>query len=251
MARLKNKVAIITGASFGIGLAAARAFVAEGARIVAVARGEAGLAALRSECGEQVATLAGDIGEDGVHAAAVALAAERFGGLDIAFNNAGMLGEMAPAAEISPAGWQATLATNLTGAFLAIRHQVPALVARGGGSIVFTSTFVGHTVGFPGMAAYAASKAGLIGLMQVLAAEYGPQGVRANVLIAGGADTPMGRSVMDTPEKRAFVEGLYPLKRLARAEEIAQAALFLASDAASFITGAAVPVEGGVSIART
>ena len=125
------------------------------------------------------------------------------------------------------------------------------MVARGGGSLIFTSTFVGHTVGFPGMAAYAASKAGVIGLMQVLAVEYGPKGVRANAILAGGTDTPMGQSVADTPESKAFVEGLHALKRIARPEEIAHAALHLASDAASFMTGAAVAVDGGISINRT
>lgn len=254
MARLWDKVAIITGASSGIGRAAAIRFAAEGARVVAVARGREGLDRLAGEvraAGGEIAVLAGSVADEAVAEQAVAVARERFGGLDIAFNNAGALGEMGPAAAVSRSGWQDAIDVNLTGSFLCARHQVPAMVERGGGSILFTSSFVGHTVGFPGMAAYAASKAGLIGLMQVLAAEYGPQKVRANVLIVGGTDTPMGRQVIDTPEMRAFVEGLYPLKRLAEPGEIAEAALFLASDASSFVTGAALPVEGGVSINRT
>lgn len=125
------------------------------------------------------------------------------------------------------------------------------MVARGRGSIIFTSTFVGHTVGFPGMAAYAASKAGLIGMTQVIAAELGPKCVRANALLPGGTDTPMGRSVANTLEVKAFVEGLHALKRPAAPEEVASAALFLASDAASFVTGTAMLVDGGVSINRT
>jgi NAD(P)-dependent dehydrogenase (short-subunit alcohol dehydrogenase family) len=254
MARLKDKVAIITGASSGIGRAATLLFAAEGARIVAVARGQEGLDRLAEEVravGGEIEVLAGSVADEVVAERAVALARERFGGLDIAFNNAGALGEMGPAATISREGWQDAIDVNLTGSFLCAKHQVPAMVERGGGSILFTSSFVGHTVGFPGMAAYAASKAGLIGLMQVLAAEYGPQKVRANVLIVGGTDTPMGRQVINTPEMRSFVEGLYPLKRLAEPDEIAEAALFLASDASSFVTGAALPVEGGVSITRT
>jgi NAD(P)-dependent dehydrogenase (short-subunit alcohol dehydrogenase family) len=254
MQRLKDKVAIVTGASSGIGKAAVRLFAAEGARIVAVARGREGLQALAAEIGQaggEVAILAGDVAEEAIAEAAVALARQRFGGLDIAFNNAGGLGEMGPAAGLSRDGWQRAIDVNLTGSFLGAKHQVQAMLERGGGSVIFTSSFVGHTVGFPGMAAYAASKAGLIGLMQVLAAEYGPQKVRANVLVVGGTDTPMGWQVINTPEMRSFVEGLYPLKRLAAPEEIAEAALFLASDAASFVTGAALPVEGGVSINRT
>ncbi|WP_439575659.1 SDR family oxidoreductase [Phreatobacter sp.] len=254
MTRLQNKVAIITGASSGIGRAAALLFAAEGCRIVAVARGQAGLDALARDIGTaggEIATLAGDVAGEDVAEAAVALAQQRFGGLDIAFNNAGALGEMGPAATVSRTGWQEAVDVNLTGSFLGIRHQVPAMIARGGGSILFTSSFVGHTVGFPGMVAYAASKAGLIGLMQVVAAEYGPQKIRANVLLVGGTDTPMGRQVITTPEMRSFVEGLYPLKRLAEPGEIAEAALFLASDASSFVTGSALAVEGGISINRT
>jgi NAD(P)-dependent dehydrogenase (short-subunit alcohol dehydrogenase family) len=158
---------------------------------------------------------------------------------------------MGPVTGLSLAGWRDTLDTNLTSAFLGAKHQVPAMIERGGGSLIFTSTFVGHTVGFPGMAAYAASKAGLIGLMQVIAAEYGPQGIRANALLPGGTDTPMGRAVSNTPEALAFVQGLHALKRLATPREIAQSALYLASDASSFTTGTALLVDGGVSITRT
>jgi len=102
----------------------------------------------------------------------------------------------------------------------------------------------------PGMAAYAASKAGLVGLVQVIAAEQGALGIRANALLPGGTDTPMGRSVMSSPEAQAHVEGLHALKRLARPEEIAEAALFLASDASSFMTGSAMVVDGGISVVR-
>ena len=183
--------------------------------------------------------------------AAVALALARYGGLDMAFNNVGSLGEMAPAHTVSAAGWRDTIESNLTSAFLGIRAQVPALLARGGGSIVFTSTFVGHAVGFPNMAAYAASKAGLGGLAQVLAAELGASNIRANVILSGGVDTPMGRIVTSTPEALAFVAGLHALKRVASPTEIAQAALFLCSSDASFITGTTLSVDGGVSINRT
>ena len=127
------------------------------------------------------------------------------------------------------------------------------MVDRGGGSLIFTSTFVGHTVGMPGMTSYAASKAGLIGLTQVLAAEYGPKGVRVNALLPGGTDTPASiTNAPDAgPEVLAFVEGLHALKRIAQPEEIARSALYLASDASSFTTGTALFADGGVSINRT
>jgi NAD(P)-dependent dehydrogenase (short-subunit alcohol dehydrogenase family) len=127
------------------------------------------------------------------------------------------------------------------------------MIARGGGSLIFTSTFVGYTVGFPGMVAYAASKAALIGLVQVIAAESGAKGIRANAILPGGTDTPMNvaNSPGAAPETRAFVESLHALKRIAAPEEIARSVLYLASDASSFTTGAALLVDGGVSINRT
>jgi len=253
MQALKDKVAIVTGASSGIGRAAALLFALEGARVVATARRKGPLDALVTEivaAGGRAVAVAGDV-KDASHAETlVETAREQFGGLDIAFNNAGTLGEMGPVPEVSLSGWRDTLETNLTSAFLAARHQLPAMVERGGGSLIFTSTFVGHTVGFPGMAAYAASKAGLLGLTQVLAAEYGPQGIRVNALLPGGTDTPMGRLVADTPEKQDFVAGLHALKRIAAPEEIARSALYLASEAGSFTTGTAMLVDGGVSVLR-
>ncbi|UTH75010.1 SDR family oxidoreductase [Chromobacterium sp. IIBBL 290-4] len=253
MAQLAGKVAIITGASSGIGRAAARLFAREGARVVLVARRAQALEALSDEiiaAGGEAVCLAGDVREEQTAAAAVALARERFGGLDIAFNNAGMLGDNAPTHLLSADNWRQVLDTNLSGAFLAARQQIPVMLARGGGALLFTSSFVGQTAGFPGMAAYAASKAGLIGLSQVIAAEYGAQGIRANALLPGGTDTEMGRSAAPTAEARSFVEGLHALKRLAEPEEIARAALFMLSDAASFITGEAIRADGGVSITR-
>uniref|UniRef100_UPI00249360D6 SDR family oxidoreductase n=1 Tax=Sinimarinibacterium flocculans TaxID=985250 RepID=UPI00249360D6 len=156
-----------------------------------------------------------------------------------------------PTADITAHQWRETVDTNLTSAFFAAKHQMPAMLQRGAGSVIFTSTFVGYTVGFPGAAAYAASKAGLVGLTQALAAEFGPRSVRVNALLPGGTDTPMAARMNGTPEALAQVASLHALKRIARPEELAQAALFLASDAASFMTGTAMLVDGGVSINRT
>jgi NAD(P)-dependent dehydrogenase (short-subunit alcohol dehydrogenase family) len=254
MTSLTNKVAIITGASSGIGRAAAKLFAAEGAKLVVSARRQAELDKLVAEIennGGIATAVAGDTKDEATARRLVETAKNRFGGLDIAFNNAGATGEMGPVPEISVAGWDETLAVNLTSAFLNARHQIPAMIERGGGSIIFTSTFVGYSIGFPGLGAYAASKAGVIGLAQVIAAEFGAQRIRANALLPGGTDTEAGRSVINTPEIRTFVEGLHALKRLAEPEEIARSALYLASDASSFMTGSALLVDGGISVART
>ena len=254
MKMLSEKVAIITGASSGIGRAAARLFAKEGAKVVVAARRRKELDEVVAEivaAGGAAVAHAGDVREEACAQELVELARREYGGLHIAFNNAGTLGEMGPVTEVSLAGWRDTLDTNLTSAFLGAKHQVPAMIEGGGGSLIFTSTFVGHTAGMPGMTAYAASKAGLIGLTQVIAAEFGAKGIRANAILPGGTDTPMGRSVANTPEAKAFVEGLHALKRIAAPEEIARSVLHLASDASSFMTGAALLVDGGVSINRT
>lgn len=253
---LENKVAIITGATSGIGLAAARLFAREGASLVLSGRREDVLDELVQEiqsAGGKAVAVAGDVKTEQHAKACVDAATEHFGGLDIAFNNAGGSGAMGSVMDVSEAGWRDTLDTNLTSAFLGSKHQVPAMLERGGGSLIFTSSFVGSTVGFPGMAAYAASKAGLTGLAQVLAAEFGKNGVRANVLLPGGTDTPSNAANAPGagPETKSFIEGLHTLKRLGRPEELAQAALFMASDASSFMTGTTMLVDGGVSINRT
>lgn len=254
MKALSEKVAIVTGASSGIGRAAALLFAREGAKVVVSARRQAELDVLVEEivaAGGAAIAHAGDAKDEACAETLVTRATREFGGLDIAFNNAGTLGEMGPVTEISLEGWRDTLETNLTSAFLGAKYQVPAMIARGGGSLIFTSTFVGYSVGFPGMTAYAASKAGLVGLTQVLAAELGAEGIRVNAILPGGTDTPLGRAVANTPEAKAHVESLHALKRIAAPEEIAQSVLHLASDASSFITGAAILVDGGISINRS
>lgn len=253
MKMLNNKVAIITGASSGIGRASALLFAQHGAKLVLNARRQAGLDTLLNEIktiGAQAIAVAGDVQDEALAQQLVQAAQQEFGGLDIAFNNAGTTGHMAAVDELSLQDWQHTLNTNLNSAFLAAKYQLPAMRQRGGGSLIFTSTFVGYTTGFPGMAAYAASKAGLIGLTQVIAAENGKHGIRANALLPGGTDTPMGRSVATTPEARQVIASLHALQRMATPEEIAQSALYLASDAASFVTGTALLVDGGVSVYR-
>jgi NAD(P)-dependent dehydrogenase (short-subunit alcohol dehydrogenase family) len=256
MTVLAGKVAIVTGASSGIGRATALLFASEGAMLVVTARRKSQLDELIAEierAGGKAVAVAGDVRDEALAKELVDTATHRFGGLDVAFNNAGSIGKMGPTADVSLAAWQDTLDTNLTSAFLGAKYQVPAMIARGGGSLIFTSSFVGYTVGMPGMAAYAASKAGLIGLTQVLAAEFGAKRIRANAILPGGTDTPASitNAPDATPEVLAFVENLHALKRMARPEEIARSVLHLASDASSFITGTALLVDGGVSINRT
>jgi len=256
MGALSEKVAIVTGASSGIGRAAATLFAREGAAVVVSGRDHRRLDELVEEiiaAGGRAVAVAGDVRDEGVASGLVETATRRFGGLDVAFNNAGATGVTGPTHELSLDDWRETIESNLTGAFLGARHQLPAMLERGGGSIIFTSSFVGNTTGFPGMSAYAAAKAGLVGLARNIAAEYGARGVRANAILPGGTDTPsnVANAPGAPPGTRAFVEGLHAVKRMATPMEIARTVLHLASDDSSFVTGTALLVDGGVSIART
>lgn len=254
MKTLENKVAIVAGASSGIGHATARRFAAEGAKVVVGARRGELLNELVENiraAGGEACALAGDVQDEGYARALVDCACASYGGLDIAFNNVGTIAPMGATTDIPLDDWRRALDVNLTSAFLAAKHQVPALRARGGGALIFTGTFVGYTVAFPGIAAYAASKSGLIGLTQALAVEYAADNVRVNVVLPGGTDTAMYREMNATPESREFITGLYPMRRLATPEEIAGAVLYLASNDATFVTGTAFLVDGGVSINRT
>ena len=214
---LKDKTIIITGASSGIGAAAALLFAAEGANVVLGARREAELNALVGQITQsngKAVCLAGDVIDGAYAMALVDLAEQRFG-------------------------------TNLSSAFFAAKAQLPAMKKRGGGSIVFTGTFVGFSNGgMPGMGAYAASKAGLIGLVQSLACDHAAQGIRINTILPGGTKTNMAG---DDPATHEFIAGLHPLKRMAEPKEIAQAALFLLSDRSSFVTGSPLAVDGGMA----
>lgn len=243
-AMLAGKVAIVTGASRGIGLATARMLAEHGAAVVMNARDEGALnaaaMALRLSGGEAVA-VAGDVVLDDTHARLVDTATRAFGGLDIAINNAGVVGPIGPLSEIEPHAWWQVLDTNLSSAYLGARRQIPAMLARGGGAIVFTSSFVGTSVGLPGMAAYGAAKAGLMGLVKGITADHAAQGIRANALLPGGVDTDMAGD----QAQKDWAAGLHAVKRIARPEEIAAAALFLVSPLASFVAGTALFADGG------
>lgn len=246
---LKQKTIVITGASSGIGAAAAQIFAREGANVVLGARRQSQLqqqVAAIQEAGGTAVALVGDVTDPQFSEALVALAQERFGGLDGAFNNAGIMGDLGPVDEMSLDNWQAVLSANLTGAFLSARAQIPALRAKGCGAMVFTGSFVGYSnSGLPGMAAYAASKAGLTGLVQSLANDLAAEKIRVNALLPGGTLTPMAG---EDPAAHEFIASLHPMGRMAQPEEIAKTAAYLLSEQASFVTGAMMPVDGGVSV---
>lgn len=245
---LKDKTVIVTGASSGIGAAAAFLLASKGANVVLGARRKAELDQLVGQITQSngnAVCLPGDVSDETYAEALVRCARENFGGLDGAFNNAGMTGDMGPVPDMQASNWHEVMAVNLNSGFYAAKYQIPALRENGGGSIVFTSSFVGHTIGLPGMAAYAAAKAGLVGMTQVLAAEHGTENIRVNALLPGGTMTPMAG---DDAGFHEVVRGFHALKRMAKPAEIAQVALFLLSENASFVTGSAMIADGGNSI---
>ena len=253
MKMLDGKVAIVTGASSGIGKATALLFAKEGAQVVIGARREAELGKVLDEIkksGGEGSLLAGDVTSESYNQSLVELALSQYNKLDVAFNNAGTLGVPGPIQELSNKDWDLSIATNLTSCFLAAKYQVPVMLERGG-SIIFTSSFVGNTAGFPQQTAYAASKAGVVGLTKALATEVSSQGIRVYFLLPGGTDTGMSKEFGDSDEVRAFVRSLHAMKRIATPDEIAKSALYLASDLSSFTTGTAMLVDGGVSVNRT
>ncbi|MEM8976028.1 MAG: SDR family oxidoreductase [Pseudomonadota bacterium] len=247
---LTNKTFIVTGASSGIGASAALLLASNGANVVLGARRKAELDQLVTQISQSkgnAVSLSGDVSDEAYAKALVRCAQETFGGLDGAFNNAGIIGDMGPVPDMHSSNWDKVIAVNLSSGFYAAKYQVPALIESGGGSIVFTSSFVGHTIGLPGMAAYAAAKSGLIGMTQVLAAEHGAENVRVNALLPGGTLTPMAG---DDASFHEVVSRFHALKRMAEPSEIAQVALFLLSDDASFVTGSAMIADGGNSITK-
>jgi NAD(P)-dependent dehydrogenase (short-subunit alcohol dehydrogenase family) len=248
MEQLMGKVAIVTGASAGIGRAAAFALAAEGASVVVsdidVERGEEVAAAIRDKGGSAL-FVAADVSDDVQVAALVDAAVETFGGLDLAFNNAGIEGATAPTAECAVTNWHRTLAVNLTGVWSCMRHEIPRMLERGGGSIVNNASVAG-LVGFVGIPAYVASKHGVVGLTKTAALEYAAQGIRVNAVCPGVIDTEMvERFIGGSPEARDAMLAMEPVGRLGLAEEIADAVVWLCSPRSSFVTGQAIAVDGG------
>jgi NAD(P)-dependent dehydrogenase (short-subunit alcohol dehydrogenase family) len=251
MQRLAEKVAIVTGGASGIGQAIARRFAAEAAAVVVFdcdAGGAAATAHSISEASGLAIDFAGDVTDDASAGAAVERAIDAFGRLDVLVNCAGYGGGgLGAASSFDLELWQKSLAVNLTGPFLMMRHAVPAMLARGGGSIVNVASAAG-IVGMAGTFAYSAAKGGLVNLTRSLAVTYAAKGVRVNCVCPGVTDTPMLDVIRAHPQRDAIFRSymrLQPIARLATPEEIANAVLFLASDEASFVVGAVLAADGG------
>jgi NAD(P)-dependent dehydrogenase (short-subunit alcohol dehydrogenase family) len=249
--RLRGKVALISGGAGSIGAATARLFVAEGARVVITDLDAGALPQLAVELGESAAAQPADVTDSAQVRAAVDLAVQRLGGLDVAFANAGVFGAIAPVAEYPEDVFDHVMAVNVRGTFLFARHALAAM--RDGGSLILNSSVVGLTSD-PGICAYATSKHALVGLMRTAAKEVAERGIRVNSLHPGPVDNAFQHEIevtatgRDEHEAAAIFERMIPLRRHAKPDEIAQAALFLASDESAFLTGAAVPVDGGMSV---
>lgn len=245
--RLANKTAFITGGNSGIGLATARLFIAEGANVAITGRNKATLDTAAAELGPKALALRADITDEAATQAAIDATVERFGGLDIVFANAGISGAT-PVGQTAAATFEGILRTNLTGVFLTVQAAAPHL--RAGASIVLVGS-VHAEMGAPGMAAYAASKAGIRTMTRVLASELAPRAIRVNGVTPGATRTPIWDTRAPTPEAFAVLEArmvrAVPLGRISEAEEIAQAVLFLASDDAANITAAEIVVDGGLT----
>jgi NAD(P)-dependent dehydrogenase (short-subunit alcohol dehydrogenase family) len=248
---VEDKVVLVTGGASGLGEAAVGLLAAGGATIVVAdvdaARGDAVVAAAR-DAGAEAQFCATDVTQEADVAAAVAVALDTWGRLDGAINNAGTTGPSNQTADYSLEDWNRVLALNLTGVFLGLKHEIPPMVANGGGSIVNTSSGAG-LVGFAGLPAYVASKHGVIGLTRAAALEYVKAGVRINAVCPGSTRTPMLEGFMggDPAIEKAMANSA-PIGRLARPVEIAEAMVWLLSDAASFVVGHALAVDGGAVV---
>ena len=253
--RFTDRRVVVTGASSGMGRAAAIAFAREGAAVAVLARNEERLAAvaaeISSEGGDAVAIRC-DVTRAEDCEAAVVTAVDRFGGIDVLFNNAGILYRERTVLETTLEEWEHIFAVNVRGTFLMSKATLPVMLAAGGGAIVNNASYYG-LVGSRGTVAYNASKGAVVLLTKTMALDHAMQGIRVNCVCPGSVDTPMLRAEMermgafDAAMRR--LQDKHPMGRIASPEEIAAAVLYLASDDASFVTGVALPVDGGITAA--
>jgi len=245
----KDKVAVITGAGSGIGRACALAFAAEGAKVViadiAVAGGEETVRMIKIAGGESVFVLC-DVAKSVDVKSIMTMALKTYGRLDYACNNAGIGGPAMTSGEYREEDWRAVIDVNLTGAWLCMKYELEIMLKQGGGAIVNMASILGK-VGFATAPAYVAAKHGLIGLTQTAALEYATQNIRINVVCPGFIYTPLlEKAGMQTgSEMHTLISNLHPMKRMGTSEEVAGAVVWLCSEAASFVTGHALMVDGG------
>jgi NAD(P)-dependent dehydrogenase (short-subunit alcohol dehydrogenase family) len=250
--RLAGKRALVTGAASGIGLATARRFAAEGAAVALLDRDAEGLAGAIEQlraAGGDVSAHACDVSDEDSVAAAVA-AFHSGGPVDVVVANAAvqMFGGDAAAADLDVAVWRTTIEVNLTGAFLTCKHGIRAMLDDGTqGAVVCTASPTGLRGSAPGFDAYSSSKAGVVGLVQVLAADYGRHGIRVNAVVPGFTETPLVTDVLQDDRAREAVLARIPLGRAGTVDEVAAAMLFLASDDASYATASVLVVDGGAT----
>lgn len=245
---MNGKVVVITGGAGGMGKATSLLCAARGASVVIADLNEQqgnGLATEIKNAGGNAAFIRADVTNEADVKAMVEFAISTFGGLHAAFNNAGLETGLTPFNEFPLEQWQRGVSVNLTGVFLCVKHQLNHMLAHGGGSIVNTSSVAGMT-GFPMSVDYVAAKHGVIGITRAAAAEVSDKGVRVNVLVPGATETPMFLKLVEGNDAiRQMVESKHPIGRVGQPDELAEAAAWLMSDAASFVTGAAITVDGG------
>ena len=248
MGRLEGKRAIVTGAGSGIGRAAARLFAEEGATVLAVDLNADGVAET-VEGRDRMIAEAGDVSSEEYVADSIRAFVDRHGGIDIVFANAGISGGWVPLSDQTPDYWEQILKVNLIGPFLYVKHASPHMVDQGTGSIICTASVAGIRAN-AGVHPYSASKAGVISLVQTVAYDLAGTGVRINAVCPGLIETGMTKPIFDMARGKGTedrIGQINPLKRAGRPEEIANMALFLASDEASYVNGQAFPVDGGLS----
>ncbi|MFO7589925.1 MAG: SDR family oxidoreductase [Acidimicrobiia bacterium] len=253
MQRLRGKVALITGAGNGMGRAAALLFAAEGARVVVVdSVPEAGAATVTAveAAGGDASFVAADVSDESQVEAMVAFTTTTYGALHVLYNNAGIFpADDGGVTETAVETWDRVMDVNLKGVWLGCKHAVPALIESGGGSIVNVASFVALMGAATPQIAYTASKGGVLAMTREVAVEHARRGIRANALCPGPIDTPMLRELMRDPEWARRRLAHIPMGRPGHAEELAKAALFLASDDSSYMTGATLVVDGGITAA--